>query len=146
MILWNLSTNTEEYKFNGHAYLLYPHAARELVGDNLLLVGDAAGLAYAKSGEGIRPAVESGLLAAAVIRNCNGDYSKKKLALYRSNIQLRFGQRAPERERTGGIALLIKKAMAHQLLQMRWFIKNMVIDRWFLQTQQKRLADVSERR
>jgi flavin-dependent dehydrogenase len=30
---------------NGHAYLLYPHAARPLVADGALLIGDAAGLA-----------------------------------------------------------------------------------------------------
>ena len=30
-------------------------------------VGDAAGLAYPQSGEGIRPAVESGLMAATVV-------------------------------------------------------------------------------
>ena len=49
---------------SGHAYLLYPDAARPLVADGALLVGDAAGLAYPESGEGIRPAVESALLAA----------------------------------------------------------------------------------
>ena len=31
-------------KLNGHAYLLYPHAQREIVGDRVLLIGDAAGL------------------------------------------------------------------------------------------------------
>ena len=62
-------------KLQGHAYLLYPHALRKIFGDGVLLIGDAAGLAYAQSGEGIRPAVESALLAASVIRDCNGDYS-----------------------------------------------------------------------
>lgn len=46
-------------KYNGHAYLLYNHAVREVTTDNVLLIGNAAGLAYPQSGEGIRPAVES---------------------------------------------------------------------------------------
>jgi flavin-dependent dehydrogenase len=40
--------------FKGHAYLLYGQAPRRLVDDGVLLVGDAAGLAYPRSGEGIR--------------------------------------------------------------------------------------------
>jgi len=51
----------------GHAYLLRGRSQRRLVDDGVLLIGDAAGLAYPQSGEGIRPAVESGLIAAAVI-------------------------------------------------------------------------------
>ena len=43
------------------------------VGDGVMLVGDAAGLAYPQSGEGIRPAVESGLLAASAIVGAGGD-------------------------------------------------------------------------
>ncbi len=34
---------------HGHAYLLYPDAARPLVADGALLVGDAAGLAYRRA-------------------------------------------------------------------------------------------------
>jgi len=67
-------------KFNGHAYLLYPHAIRNIVSDNVLLIGDAAGLAYPQSGEGIRPAVESALLAARVIKDCHGDYAAAQLS------------------------------------------------------------------
>ena len=54
-------------RWHGHAYLLYQSAPRPLQGDGVLLVGDAAGLAYAPSGEGIRTAIESGLLAADVL-------------------------------------------------------------------------------
>ena len=43
----------------------------------MLLVGDAAGLAYPQSGEGIRPAIESGLLAAATIVEADGDYTRR---------------------------------------------------------------------
>src|SRR6185369_1049098 len=55
-------------KMSGHAYLLQPDSRRAVCGDGFVLIGDAAGLAYDRSGEGIRPAVESGLLAARSIR------------------------------------------------------------------------------
>ena len=49
-------------RFQGHAYQLYERAAPTLADDGVLLVGDAAGLAYPQSGEGIRPAVESAII------------------------------------------------------------------------------------
>ena len=52
-------------RFKGHAYLLYGDSRRPLLGEHSLLIGDAAGLAYNLSGEGIRPAVKLGLLACA---------------------------------------------------------------------------------
>jgi flavin-dependent dehydrogenase len=61
-------------KFQGHAYILYGHTRRELLRDGLMLIGDAAGLAYPQSGEGIRTAVESGLLAAETIVSAKGTY------------------------------------------------------------------------
>ena len=48
----------------------------------VMLIGDAAGLAYAQSGEGIRPAIESGLMAAAVALQADGDYSAGQLEPY----------------------------------------------------------------
>ncbi|MGH8120703.1 MAG: NAD(P)/FAD-dependent oxidoreductase, partial [Gammaproteobacteria bacterium] len=59
-------------EFHGHAYLLYEHSRRRITGDGMLLVGDAAGLACVHSGEGIRPAIESGILAAEAIRKLQG--------------------------------------------------------------------------
>ena len=60
------------YKWHGHAYLLASAAGRRVVDDGVVLVGDAAGLAYPQSGEGIRPAVESGLMAAETILAARG--------------------------------------------------------------------------
>ncbi len=51
----------------GHAYLLYGVSERKPVDDGMLLIGDSVGLAYKQSGEGIRTAIESGLLAARAI-------------------------------------------------------------------------------
>ena len=66
----------------GHAYLLYGVSERKLADDGVLLIGDAAGLAYKQSGEGIRPAIESGLLAAQAIVEARGNYSRESLERY----------------------------------------------------------------
>lgn len=50
--------------FRGHAYAIRRDRARRLAGARFALVGDAAGLARDVSGEGIGPAVRSGVLAA----------------------------------------------------------------------------------
>src|SRR5207344_1142229 len=50
--------------FRGHAYVVRRRAPRRLGGDRFCLVGDAAGLARDLSGEGIGPAIRSGILAA----------------------------------------------------------------------------------
>jgi len=54
------------YAPKGHAYYLR-EPRRELHIDNAFVVGDAAGLATADMGEGIAPAIRSGLAAAAAI-------------------------------------------------------------------------------
>ena len=54
--------------------------------EGVLLIGDAAGMAYSPSGEGIRPAVESGLLAADVILEAAGDYRLARLEPYRATL------------------------------------------------------------
>ena len=53
--------------FRGHAYVVRRRAPRRLAGDRFCLVGDAAGLARDLSGEGIGPAIRSGLLAAQAV-------------------------------------------------------------------------------
>jgi len=119
---------------NGHAYLLYPHASRPLVADGVLLIGDAAGLAYPESGEGIRPAIESALLAAETIRNCGGNYARERLAGYASAIEARYGARAALASGAGQPALpgLLKQFAASLLMRTQWFTKEIVTRRWFL--------------
>jgi geranylgeranyl reductase family protein len=51
--------------FKGHAYVVRRQAPRRLAGAAFCLIGDAAGLARDLSGEGIGPAIRSGILAAA---------------------------------------------------------------------------------
>jgi menaquinone-9 beta-reductase len=127
-------------KFNGHAYLLYPHASREIIGDHVLLIGDAAGLAYPQSGEGIRPAVESGLLAAQVIRDSAGEYNSERLADYRDAMVQHFGQRQPEPDLMERLPLGLKKLVASRLMKTKWFTQKIVTDRWFLQSHQQALV------
>jgi flavin-dependent dehydrogenase len=124
-------------KFKGHAYLLYPHAKRRLVDDGVMLIGDAAGLAYVQSGEGIRPAVESALLAAEVIRNCQGDYSSKQLDAYVDKLQQRFGQREPSGRLAGLMPAGLRQSLARWVLGNRWLSRYLLVKRWFLHTQDK---------
>jgi len=131
-------------KYNGHAYLLYPHAVREMVADNVLLIGDSAGLAYPQSGEGIRPAVESAILASDVIRSCENDYGKSPLQAYNQLMEKRFGPRLPGPDLIERLPPFIKKFFASQLMKTHWFTKHIVTDKWFLQSHQSHLPSIDK--
>ena len=117
-------------RFNGHSYALYGHAPRRLLDDGLLLVGDAAGLAAARSGEGIRPAVESALLAAAAIGEAAGDYRRERLKPYEERLLASFG--APSPPTSGRVAEAVSSAFGRLLLNSHWFSRHVLLDRWFL--------------
>ncbi|WP_286220925.1 NAD(P)/FAD-dependent oxidoreductase [Marinobacter apostichopi] len=121
-------------RFKGHAYLLYAHAERPLVDDGILLIGDSAGLAYTQSGEGIRPAIESALMAADVIRDAQ-DYSASSLQLYGDAIAERFGTRATELEQGWQVPDWIKTPLATTLMRSHWFTRKVVTEKWFLHQQ-----------
>jgi flavin-dependent dehydrogenase len=120
---------------HGHAYLLYGQAPRALCGDGFALIGDAAGLAWPQSGEGIRPAIESALLAAEAI-------ARGALADYAPAIEARFGPR--ERGDSAGLSGLVPERLrpwlAEKLLANPTFARRVVIDRWFLHRDQPALA------
>jgi flavin-dependent dehydrogenase len=131
-------------RFRGHAYTLYGQTPRPLVGDGALLIGDAAGLAHPRSGEGIRPAVESGILAARAIVAAQGDYTAKGLASYAEALTARFGPRG-SRPRPGLSDLLparLRPRFARAVLGNRWFAQHVVLDRWFLHRFDAPLAEV----
>lgn len=119
-------------KFKGHAYLLYHHALREVSQDGVLLIGDSVGLAYPESGEGIRPAVESGLLAARVIREARGDYRREALQRYDTLLAERFGPRQPKPDLLERVPRRLKVALAGRLMRSRWFARKVLVERWFL--------------
>jgi len=121
-------------KMMGHAYLLYHHSVRNMIRDNVLLIGDAAGLAYPKSGEGIRPAVESAMLAARVIRQCDGDYQATALQPYNQLMEQQFGPRQSGPDLVERLPLPVKQIFASQLMKTHWFTKNVVTDKWFLRS------------
>lgn len=118
----------------GHAYLLYGVSERRVFDDRLVLIGDAAGLAYKQSGEGIRPAIESGLLAAQAIIAAQGDYSRESLGAYGKLLVGRFGTSGQDWASRLGAHLPSSwiGAAGRRLLGTRWFVRDVVIDRWFL--------------
>ena len=121
-------------RFRGHAYLLRGLSPRKPVADGVLLVGDAVGLAYPQSGEGIRPAVESGLIAAAVVVAAEGDYREQRLQAYPERLSARFGSDAAAgADRVPGF---LRKLLAQALLGSRLATRHVVLDRWFLRAQQ----------
>jgi flavin-dependent dehydrogenase len=119
-------------RWDGHAYRLWGRGPARLAWDGALLVGDAAGLAYPQSGEGIRPAVESGFLAARAILAAEGDYRAERLQSYEATLRSRLGRsrsgRAPGRRPLSAS----RRALARLLLSFRPFLRWIVLDRWFL--------------
>ena len=123
--------------FQGHAYLLYQRqGGRRSVGDGVLLIGDAAGLSQPQSGEGILPAIESALLAADTIVEAGGDYRRDKLEPYASRLAARFGGGdMPSSPLVSGIA----RCIGARLFSSSWFVRHIVLDRWFLHADRKGL-------
>jgi geranylgeranyl reductase family protein len=125
----------------GHAYLLYGASTRKITEDGLMLIGDAAGLAYSQSGEGIRPAVESGLLAAKAILAAEGNYARPALEVYSRLLTRRFGESGEHWSTKIGRHLprRLIQALGQRLLGMRWFARDVVISGWFLHANQPAL-------
>lgn len=131
-------------RWRGHAYQIAGSPSRRVVSDAVMLAGDAGGLAYPQSGEGIRPAIESGLIAAAAIVAANGDYGRDRLEPYARRLRHRFG--------TGSLARLVScmvptavstgmsAALAPWLLDKSWFVRHVVLDRWFLHVREPTLG------
>ncbi|MFO1093080.1 MAG: NAD(P)/FAD-dependent oxidoreductase [Planctomycetaceae bacterium] len=124
--------------FHGHAYQLYERTQPRLVDDGVLLIGDAAGLAYPQSGEGIRPAVESAILAAQAVIGAGGNYSRAGLGPYAVSVQERFG--TPRRRSAADwLPASWLRFAAARLMTNHAIARRVVIDRWFLHAQQPAL-------
>lgn len=119
--------------FRGHAYLLHDHTTRPLACDGVLLVGDAAGLAYPRSGEGIRPAVESGLLAARALGAAADLTAPSVAAAYTESVEARFGAGGPTPGRglTGWLPGSFTSWLAGRLFATPWLARRVVVDGWF---------------
>ena len=119
------------WRWRGHAYLLHG-GSRRAVGDGVVLVGDAAGLAYPQSGEGIRPAIESGLFAASTILGADGHYSREQLEPYENSLAERLGGGWRAGALSSVIAARALAPVAGFLLQVPGFVRHVALERWFL--------------
>lgn len=120
----------------GHAYLLYGRRRRRWVVDGVLLVGDAAGLAYPRSGEGILPALESGLLAAETILDAASDFRQQRLRAYERRLLARLGNPPTGTTSPLGIGVGLRRWLGNRLLRNRGFTRHVLLNRWFLHTAQ----------
>ena len=126
-------------RWHGHAYLLHGTSPRAAVADGVMLVGDAAGLAYAQSGEGIRPAVESGLMAAQTILAAKGCYDRAHLDPYARQLTARFGASVVGRAVRRAMPAAASRAAARWLMGTPWFTRHLLLADGFLHTQQPAL-------
>jgi menaquinone-9 beta-reductase len=126
----------------GHSYLLYGHSKRDVARDGVLLIGDAAGLAYSQSGEGIRPAVESGLLAGMAILAAGGKNGPALCKTYQSLLATRFGKSQKEWvfDIGGHLPTWLVTSLSRFLLASRWFSRRVVLERWFLHCDEPALS------
>ena len=116
-------------RWRGHAYLLAGSVSTPLVADALMLVGDAAGLAYPESGEGIRTAVESGLLAARTLLGTSG---RQRGDLLRYETELRARQ--PGTSVSSALPRSLVRPLGRWLLGNASFTRRVVLGRWFLRS------------
>jgi geranylgeranyl reductase family protein len=117
-------------RWRGHAYLASGTGPRPLIADGVLVVGDAAGLAYPESGEGIKPAVESGRLAAETLLAAQGRAGIDDLTPYEAELRRRYPPAAPTPAALAGLT----KALGRRLMRSPRFTRRIVIDRWFLRS------------
>jgi flavin-dependent dehydrogenase len=131
----------QPWRWHGHAYRLYQDRRAQVVDAGVLLVGDAAGLAYSESGEGIRPAVESGLLAASTIIAARGRYSLSALAPYERALTERLGvgrrRWPPALQR---VRARVVSGLAPSMLTSAWFVRRVLVNRWFLHAAEQPLV------
>jgi geranylgeranyl reductase family protein len=117
--------------WHGHAYHAMGAGTRPLAGDGMLVIGDAAGLAYPESGEGIRPAVESGLQAARILIDAQEHFGLDDLLPYDKLMRARHAPVTPAPEPLRPLL----KSLGRALLGSSAFTRRVVIDKWFLRAE-----------
>ncbi|MEZ5320222.1 MAG: NAD(P)/FAD-dependent oxidoreductase [Vicinamibacterales bacterium] len=118
-------------RWKGHAYLLDRTSRRRVHDAGVLIAGDAAGLARAPSGEGILPAVESGLMAAEAILDARPVFTRDALAPYAEAVARRFAWRG-ERAPGPGVPAWLARAAGRIVLASDWMTRHWLIERAFL--------------
>jgi flavin-dependent dehydrogenase len=128
-------------RWKGHAYVLAGTPRRRVVDDGVLLIGDAAGLAYPQSGEGIRPAIESGLIAASTIIEANRRSTRVDLARYEDRLRQRFDiSRRHSSVESQALPSQLARMLGPRLLRTPWFVRHVLLNRWFLHAHEPALA------
>ena len=125
-------TEASAVQWRGHAYLAEGTGPRPLIDDDALIIGDAAGLAYPESGEGIRPAIESGRLAAETLIAAAGRTDRAALQPYAEAL----GRLHPSATRLPQPLRTATAAIGRILLGSQAFTRHVLLDRWFLRAQQ----------
>lgn len=118
-------------KFQGHAYRLRTELPRPSQEAGVVLIGDAIGLAHRQSGEGIRPAIESGLLCAdSILETAKSPSDLNKVYLAKMRHHFRDGTTTSSL--SGLIPHSLRQFAAHRLMASRWFTRRVLLDQWFL--------------
>ena len=117
--------------WRGHSYLSGPESMQRS-STGMLLVGDSAGLASERSGEGIGPAVESAVTAARVVDDAGGDFDVERLRGYDAWIRARWHRSPLETFMARAVPGVISRHLARWLLRQRSFVETVVVQRWFL--------------
>jgi menaquinone-9 beta-reductase len=115
-------------KWRGHAYFAAGVGPRPLAAPGALVVGDAAGLAYPESGEGICPAVESGRLAGKTILAACGRYSRDAFQPYEAAMSRQHPASWPQPKPIQAMSA----PAGRWLLGSPLFTRRILLDRWFL--------------
>jgi menaquinone-9 beta-reductase len=118
-------------RWRGHAYLVN-HGRRRICDDGVILIGDSAGLAYPQSGEGIRPAIESGFLAAGTLVHAQYRYTRPRLEPYAQRLRARYDAGPLARALHWGVPSAVSTRLASALLARPGFVRHVVLNRWFL--------------
>ena len=119
-----LPDHTLDWKrWKGHAYRVRSRG-RRVRDEGVLLVGDAAGLAWPESGEGIAPAVESGVAAARLIASGRHEAESDAQRVYDAIT-------GPAVPASGGWNMPLPAALSRALLHVP-AVARLALDRWFL--------------
>jgi len=119
-----------DVRWHGHAYFASGIGPRPLIDRGVVLIGDAAGLAYPESGEGIRPSIQSGLLAAKTLIAAQGRHEIADLEPYATAIRAAH----PAVSRRPAPLRAVSAMAGRLLLRSPDFARRVVMDRWFLRS------------
>lgn len=118
-------------RFLGHAYRLRTQLPRPVSGPGIVLIGDSIGLADRQSGEGIWPAIDSGLICAESIVEAGTSGRNEIADIYQSKLTQRFSHTTSS-SLAAWLPGPVRLFMARRLMASNWFTRRVVLDRWFL--------------